>query len=454
MYENGFLDVSIGCLIDMYKKGEITPTEIAHICIDRVNKLESTYDVWEYFDKDILLEQAKEAEMTMSKSNEYRLLEGIPVGVKDIINTNDFPTQMGSPIWKGFTPGNDARVIYNIKRQGGVVAGKTGTAEFAVHTVGKTKNPHDVNRTPGTSSSGSAVGVALGMFPTSIGTQTAGSIIRPASFCGVYGYKPSFGLVPRTGMLKTTDSLDSIGYFVAHSEDLERVFNSIIIKGNDYPISNSILNDEERQNKNPKKPWRVVFVKTHTWEYAYEYAKDSIIGFINKLSSVNDIEIVEKDLPESMKNSHVIHENIYNKCLSHYFKEEYKQSKLVSPIMNELIENGMKVGLDTFNESVLSQTILAKEMDEFLKDYDIMISLSTAGEAPMREIVERPDSALMWSLTHLPVANIPAFISPNGNPFGMQFVARRYNDLLLFNFIKYLTNINLIPSKPYPLLEL
>ena len=130
---------------------------------------------------------------------------------------------MGSTLWQNFTPGNNARVIDKLIHNGSVVIGKTVTAEFAVHELNKTKNPFDKNRTPGTSSSGSAVAVATGMVPFALGTQTAASIIRPASFCGVWGFKPSFGLVPRTGILKTTDSLDTVGFLTTNLYKLSRI---------------------------------------------------------------------------------------------------------------------------------------------------------------------------------------------------------------------------------------
>ena len=197
---------SISTMLASYRDGSLTPTDVAERCIAAVDKHESSVHAWECFDRQKLVCQAEQSTARIRDGNEPRPLEGLPVGVKDIFNTADFPTQMGSPLWQGFTPGNDARVLYDMKRLGAIVPGKTVTAEFAVHSLGKTLNPHAGNRTPGTSSSGSAVAVATGMVSVALGTQTAGSIIRPASFCGVWGCKPSFGLVPRTGTLKTTDS--------------------------------------------------------------------------------------------------------------------------------------------------------------------------------------------------------------------------------------------------------
>lgn len=452
MKEKTFLDINIKEIIKAYNTKELLPNDVAEMCFQRYNNLEDKFKVWNVFDKESLLNQSELSEKRVMEGH-IRCLEGIPIGVKDIFNTQEFTTEMGSPIWKDFTAGNDARAVFSLKQAGAVIPGKTVTAEFAVHTPGKTLNPHDVSRNPGTSSSGSAAATALGIVPAAIGTQTAGSIVRPASYCGVYGCKPSFGLIPRTGMLKTTDSLDTVGYFVTHCEDLEVVFDALRVKGRDYPISNKFLNDSERQNKPSDRPWKVGFVKTYTWEYAEEYAQNSIVKFVKELEKVNDIEVSEIELPSKMSSAHEIHETIYNKSLAHYFKEEYKKSELVSEIMNDLIEKGINTKLEDFNKAILSQEELEEEMDELLSSYDVIISLSTAGEAPLINKVEKLDPALIWTLVHIPVVSVPQFISPNGLPFGMQICSRRYNDLLLFKFINHLRKLDLIPSGPNPLVK-
>lgn len=454
MKEKTFLDKSIKEIISDYKSRDLLPNEIAEMCFRRTNNLEEKFKVWNIFDGESLLAQSQLSENKILEGKDIRCLEGIPIGVKDIFNTQEFTTEMGSPIWKDFTAGNDSRVVFYLKQAGAIIPGKTVTAEFAVHTPGKTLNPHDTSKNPGTSSSGSAVAVALGMVPAAIGTQTAGSIVRPASYCGVYGCKPSFGLIPRTGMLKTTDSLDTIGYFVTHCEDLELLFDVLRVKGRDYPISNKILNDAKRQSKPSDRPWRVGFVKTHTWKYAEEYAQNSIIDFVKELEKVNNIEVDEIELPSKMSLAHEVHETIYNKSLAHYFKEEYKKSELVSTIMTNLIEKGMDTTLEQFNKAILIQEELEEEIDELLSSYDVILSLSTAGEAPSTNENERPDPALMWTLLHIPVVSVPKFISPNGLPFGIQICSRRYNDLLLFEFIKCLREMDLIPAGPNPLINL
>jgi len=446
MKENLFLNKTIGQIHEDFKNKNLDPITVAQTTIDKFDKIEDKYKAWVCFDKEHLLKKAENIKECIARKKNIRLLEGIPVGIKDIFNTIDFPTQMGSPIWKNFTPGNDARVVYYIKQAGGIIPGKTVTAEFAVHTLDKTLNPHDITRTPGTSSSGSAVAVALGMIPVALGTQTAGSIVRPASFCGIYGCKPSFGTIPRTGMLKTTDSLDTVGFFTSKFEDLERVFDIIRVHGPDYPMSYNAFSDKIRQNKSHNHPWRVALVKTHTWNYAYDYAKNALINFGKKLAKINEIEINEIELPEDMKLCHDIHATIYNKALSYYFKEEYKKAELVSPIMNELIIRGNEISISEYHNALRIQERLAHMMDNFFQNIDILISLSTAGEAPLREETERPDPALMWTMTHLPVISAPVFLSPSGLPFGVQFAGRRYNDPLLFKFLNYLKMLELIPN--------
>ncbi len=439
-----FIESSIGDIIQKYVRKELSPKDVAAAALENIAESDPRYFAWvSRVDREWPERVQKEADTF--GINLDNLLEFIPVGVKDIYNTRDFPTQMGSPLWKDFTPGNDARAVYHLKRAGAVVAGKTVTAEFAVHALDKTLNPYDIARTPGTSSSGSAVAVSLGVVPFATGSQTAGSIVRPASFCGVYGMKPSFGLIPRTGTLKTADSLDTLGFFTLHAQDLHRGFDALRVCGENYPISHAALSDATRQEKPEGRPWRVAIVKTHTWECAPQYAKDALLGFAEKLK-VAGMRITEENLPGGMMHAHEVHKTIYSKSLSHYFEKEHVQANFVSPAMNELIENGIAITPAVFKKALAEQTELVYAMDAFFVDFDIVLSLSTAGEAPLREVTELPDPALMWTLTHLPVVSVPQFTSPNGLPFGMQVIARKYNDYLLLSFIEELRIGSLIPS--------
>jgi Asp-tRNA(Asn)/Glu-tRNA(Gln) amidotransferase A subunit family amidase len=445
-----FIGWSIGDILAGYRDRTLHPADVAQICIDRMVAMEARCLAWECFDPALILRHAATAQARIDAGQPLRLLEGIPVGVKDIFNSIEFPTQMGSPLWKDFTPGNDARPVYNFKREGGYTPGKTVTAEFAVHTLGKTLNPHDATRNPGTSSSGSAAAVAAGVVPVAIGTQTAGSIIRPASYCGIYGCKPSFGLIPRTGLLKTTDSLDSVGFFVSCAEDLRRVWDSLRVHGRDYPIAERVFNDPARSAKPAGRPWRVAVVRTHTWDGAESYAQAALLDWAQKLGALDGFEVSEVALPESIAQAHTIHGLIYDRSLFYYFQEEYKKAELVSPIMNMLIERGQLVENQDYLDALKTQEKIARDMDIFLQGYDVMLSLSTAGEAPLRDDPEKPDPALMWTLAHLPTVSAPAFLSPEGRPFGLQLAARRFNDMQLFCFIDELVGMNLLPRGQYP----
>jgi Asp-tRNA(Asn)/Glu-tRNA(Gln) amidotransferase A subunit family amidase len=444
-----FASLSVAQIVSGYQVGSITALDVAKACISQVERLDGTYRAWTCFDGERLLREAAEVDERVRNGAAVRPLEGIPVGVKDIFNTADYPTQMGSPIWKGFTPGNDARVVFNLKRAGALVPGKTETAEFAVHTLGDTVNPHDPLRTPGTSSSGSAVAIALGMVPAALGTQTAGSIVRPASFCGIYGCKPSFGLIPRTGSLKTTDSLDTIGYFVARAEDLVRVFEALRVHGPDYPISDAALKDAQRQDKRGSK-WRVGLVRTHVWDLVPVYARDAMLAWARALGSQPDVELEDLQLPAEMAAAHDVHATIYDRTLAYYFKQEFKMHELVSPIMNEIIRHGQQISVAQYEKALRDQERLAAAMDQLLREYDLIVSLSTAGAAPLRDDREIPDPALMWTLTHLPVVSVPAFQSPDGLPFGVQLAARRYSDYLLFRFLDHLRETQVIPEGSFP----
>lgn len=454
MRQSPFHQFGLAAILDGYRAGSFTPVDVARWCVQAYEASEDRVHAWECFDADRLMAKAQVATLRLQAGEPVRPLEAIPVGVKDIFNTIDFPTQMGSPLWRGFTPGNDARVLYDLQRLGALVPGKTVTAEFAVHALGKTLNPHAADANPGTSSSGSAVAVASGMVPVALGTQTAGSIVRPASFCGVWGCKPSFGLVPRTGMLKTTDSLDTVGFFVAHASDLQTVFDAVRVHGRDYPISHKALTDVRRQSAPQGRPWRVALVRPNAvWHHAAGYARDALDAWCSRLAADPRFEVAQVQLPHEMDEAHALHATIYNRALAYYFKEEFKRSELISPVMNELIVAGQFITPAQYEQALGRQVVLGRAMDAFFVDVDLMVTLSTGTCAPPRHNVEVPDSALLWTLTHLASVSAPAFVSPQGLPFGLQLVARRYNDPLLFRFIEEVVERGLLPPGSHPALK-
>lgn len=439
-------------IVDLLRRREFSCEQLVGESLDQIERLDKTVHAWAYLDRKLALEQARNVDAGLKSGKETKAFTGVPVGVKDVFNTKDMPTQMGSPIWKDFTPGNDARVVHYLRMAEAIIPGKTVTAEFAVHAPGPTANPHNPEYMPGTSSSGSACAVASYMVPVALGTQTAGSVMRPSSYCGVFGFKPSFGLIPRTAVLKTTDTLDTIGVFARSVQDLALLFDTIRVKGRDYPIPEKALNDQERQTKKPGQPWRVALVKGPKWQHAETYAQQAIADFAKKVGGIKDVVVEEFDLPSEFNCAHEIHATIYDRTLAYYFREEFKHHTLVSPVMYDIINRGNELSLAQYQVALQEQTALCQQLDQLLGTrFDIILNLTTGGEALKGlDSVDRPDNCLIWTLCHVPAINLPVFSGPNKLPFGAQIVARRYNDPMLLSFAEVLQRHDLLAGAPHP----
>jgi len=428
------------------KAKHISAVELARSCAKQIERSEPEIKAWVCFDKENLIKQAQAIDDKIQQGIELSKLCGIPVGIKDIFNTADMPTCMGSPIWEGFTPGNDARAVEHIQWADGIIAGKTVTAEFAVHHPGPTVNPYNYDHSPGTSSGGSAAAVASNMVPLALGTQTAGSTIRPASYCGIYAMKPSFGLIPRTGILKTLDTLDHVTFFSRSVDDLHLMLGVLRVKGPNYPYVHKFVDAPSIIKKRDVHPWKVAFVKTPVWNRAETYAQDSIIHYVSKLDQQKGVILEEVELPEEFNSAHDVHELIYTKALSYYFNNEYENDKeKISETFCEMVEKGKQISAAQYMEGLEEQNKLTHQLDDFLKNYDIIITLSAAGDASRGlHTIDKKDSCLIWTLCYVPALNLPIFKSPNGLPFGAQIVSRRYRDYNLLNFARYLEEEGLL----------
>lgn len=422
--------------------GKINAIEVAEVFLQRIHDLHPLYKAWTHLNEAHVLDQATQVAAQKTKGP----LAGVPVGIKDIFNTEVFPTEMGSPIWKGHKAGNDARCVSNLRRNHAIIAGKTDTAEFAVHTAGHALNPWNTKHVTGTSSGGSAVAVATAMTPAALATQTAGSTIRPASWCGVYGMKPSFGVIPRTGVLKTTDTLDNIGFYGRDAQDLKLLLDSMRVHGHNYPIMENRFS--EYQSK-PKSQWRVGFIRGHLWEEAPDYAQNAILNAAGEIAGVENIEVVELELPESTQNAHRLHRRIYNPCLSYYFKEELaKLPESISDSFMSLVEDGKAISPEDYKVALQEQAALAHEVESWFSDneIDFLIHYSSNGSAPLKEPDLNMDINLLWTLTWLPVINIPKFKCPQGLPFGMQIIGPRYSDYRMFDLLNQLVSRAIAPE--------
>ena len=436
-------------LIDLVKSGEISITEMIESHLKRINQINPVLNAIVNHSPKQSLDTAKILDCEKKDGKDIGPLYGIPVGIKDIFNTYDFPTEMGSHLWKNFESGNDARIVSNIRLGNGIILGKTETAEFAVHALGKSKNPYDFSRSPGTSSSGSAIAVATGMSPITIGTQTAGSIIRPASYCGVYGFKPSYGLIPRTGMLKTTDTLDQIGFFGRNPYDLGLFLDVVRVKGKNYPYVEKKFN-QKYLNSFKSRKLRIRFVRTHVWDSATNEVQKRILQFVDKINSSGMYDIKEVELPEIFSNAHKVHETIYAKSLAYYFKNELEKKSLVSDVFYKLTKKAESVSIPKFNDALEYQVKLRHILDNEFDNFDLIISLSTADYAPLRDIEEKPDPSLIWTMCGNPAINVPITDSTNNLPLGIQIIGKRYDDELLLNCVKSLYDSEMISeSKVY-----
>lgn len=358
---------------------------------------------------------------------------GIPFGVKDIFNTKFLKTEFGSILFKDFLPGNNARVVDIIEEKQGIIFCKTTTAEFAVHHFPekKTLNPFNSNHITGTSSAGSAVAVACGALPITLATQTAGSIIRPASFCGVIGFKPSFGALDRTGVLKTTDTLDTVGLFSSDISCLNKIFRNLIQSSDQYPYSKKFF---ERKKMNKRKI-RIGIISEIFKPYKFydKIVKENFeIFFKNYLKKY---KIIENSNFNFVNNVHNHHNNIYCKSLSYYFKNLSKRKNKISEIMKNMINKGDKITTNQYLQSCLAQELLTKRFEILMKNYDFLITPSTASVAPQIGKIEKIDTCLIWTFFGIPGISLPIFWDTKTKlPFGLQIVAKRYDDFLLLDF--------------------
>ena len=439
IYTDTYARLTATEFINLLGRNEISIYEYVHSCCERIKKYDAVISAWEYFDQDMIEERAKKMDKEIAAGKKLLSMTGVMVGIKDIFNTYDMPTSMGSQILAGHTPGNDARVVSDIRLNGGIIAGKTVTAEFAVHHPGNTLNPHNLKHTPGTSSSGSAAAVATYMVPVALSSQTGGSTIRPASYCGVYGFKPSFGLLPRTAMLKTTDTLDSIGFISRSVSDLRMLFEAIRVRGHNYPVSDSVLNESKNRDlKN--RPWKVGIVVGPKTSYEADVPRRKLDNLLKKLNEM-ETEIFEFKLPSEFQVAHHIHEKIYQRALAYYFKNEWSnQSNLLSDSLRFMIEKGLEISPEEYQKSIETQVELSKLFDNIVQKTDVLISLSTSDEAPVMDTPDLPDHCLIWTLCGAPSISLPVLEGSTGLPVGAQIVSRRFDDYSLLNFVEYLEN--------------
>ena len=427
-------------IVKSLKEGKYTCEEVVKSFIEQINKNEKQVEAWEFFDQELVLNQAKKLDEAHQSGKVHGDLHGVPVGIKDIFDTEDMPTIDGTEIHKKNPSWNDCTVVSKLKQAGAIIMGKTVTTELAYYSPGKTKNPHDVTRTPGGSSSGSAAAVASNMVPLAVGSQTNGSVIRPASFCGVVGYKPSKGYISRHLVLQVSRTLDQVGIFSNSIEDAALISEQLI--GHDKQDPDTTLNPKPKllaasKQKPPAEPI-LAYIKLPFMDKLEDDAKEGFKEIKDELKG----KIDEMELPEGFTNIPKWHQIIMESDMAQSFSKEYKNSKnKLSDKIIEAIERGMKYTAVEYNNALSKIEVANTYFNQFFYDYDAILTPSATGEAPKYlHSTGNPIFCTIWTFCGMPCINLPLLKGKNGLPVGVQLVSSLYDDERLFRNASWLTS--------------
>jgi Asp-tRNA(Asn)/Glu-tRNA(Gln) amidotransferase A subunit family amidase len=389
-------------------------------------------------DERVVRLQATHRKVERTRGEPLPALYGVPVALKDIIDTIDFPTAFGSTIHEGRYAVADATVVRRLRAAGAVIFGKTVTTEFATTVPGATRNPHNPDHTPGGSSSGSAAAVAAGMVPVALGTQTNGSVIRPASFCGVYGFKPTRGLLPRTGVFEQSPSLDQMGVFARDIGDLALVAE--LLSGDDGEDVLS-LGQAPRPlaavaaSEPPVEP-KFCFVRTPWWDRMDPEAREACEYFLD----VMQVEVKVAELPGVVEQSVDWLRLVHEPELAFAMQREYRHHPdKLSPRLREQIERGMKVPVVDHLAARERMPHVASAFETYFEHYDAILTPAALGPAPLGlESTGDPIMQTVWSFGGLPSLSLPLLTLSGGLPLGIQAVGLPHQDGRLLRSCRWL----------------
>ena len=438
MISEDIINFKIIELVDKIKSGEVTSKELCEVYINRIEKFEKKVCAWAFFDKKKLLEKAEEADTYRSSGKPLGPLHGIPVALKDIIGTYDMPTECGTKLRKGKSLSQDSEVSNLIKNSGAILMGKTVTTELAYFDPGKTKNPHDYTRTPGGSSSGSAAAVASYMTPLAVSTQTNGSVIRPASYCGVVGYKPSFGLISRTGILKQSSFLDQVGVFSRTVEDAA-YFSKVLIKKDLYDcdtVHYSADNMMDELEKELEFEPKFIFYKTESWKKISKKNQEIFNYFIKSFKK--NVEVFDE--PSYFKDIFKYHKIIHETDMARSFSDYYRLSKKsLGKNLIKAIERGKKYSAYEYGEAIDFRSRAYESYKEVFDDYYGVITPSSLGVADKGlASTGSPELSTIWTYMGLPTLNLPVLSGENNLPLGLQIIGNKFDDLRFLKYAKWL----------------
>ncbi len=422
------------------RDGALRSEELTRACLDRIEAAEPTVQAWTHIDPEHALEQARLADERRSAGADIGPLHGLPVGVKDIFDTDDMPTECGTPLMSARQPDRDAGAVAALRDAGAVIMGKTVTTELAMYAPGKTTNPRDPAHTPGGSSSGSAAAVATSMVPLAIGSQTNGSVIRPASFCGVYGFKPSFGAISRSGVLALSRPLDTVGVFARSVEDLALAAEPLF--GFDARDPDTRLRARQHlmqtAAQEPPLPPMFAFVKTPVWGEAEDDTRDGFAELVDALGDQCD----EVELPAPFDDAVRWHRTIMCADLAKNLGQLYDNGRdQLSDALRGMIEEGQSCLAVDYNLAVTMIEILNAGLEQVFDRYDAILTPAAPGEAPTGlESTGSPIFCSLWTFVGLPAVSLPLLQGSTDLPIGVQMIGARNGDSRLLRNARWFAN--------------
>jgi Asp-tRNA(Asn)/Glu-tRNA(Gln) amidotransferase A subunit family amidase len=410
------LSLSARAAAQQIAAGRLTAEALVAACLDRIAAREATVGAWHYLDPAAALAAARRCDSEAPQGP----LHGIPIAVKDLIDTADMPTGYGSGIYEGHRPAADAACVALARGAGAIVLGKTVTTEFACFTPGKTANPHNPAHTPGGSSSGSAAAVAAGMVPLAFGTQTAGSVIRPAAFCGVVGYKPSFGTIARAGVKMLAESLDTIGVMAGNVGDA--AFFTGVLAGR--PALRDVAP--------PPAATRFGLYRTPMWDQA-EPSTAAALDHARAALERAGARVGEIAVPPEHHGLTAAQETIMGfELVRSLAYERLRHSAELSPRLAQLLDAGMAVGADAYDAAQAETAAARARLDVFFGACDAVLAPAAPGAAPPGlGYTGDPVFNRMWTLLGAPCITLPSIWGENGLPTGIQLVGRIGDDIRL-----------------------
>jgi Asp-tRNA(Asn)/Glu-tRNA(Gln) amidotransferase A subunit family amidase len=396
--------------------GEMTSEAYTRGLLARIDQIEDRVQAWQWLDKERALQSAREVDRRVLAGRTPGALHGVPVGVKDIIDVRGMPTSMGSRVYESYLPETNAEVVDRLRAAGALALGKTVTTEFAFMVPNKTRNPWNPTHTPGGSSSGSAAAIAAGFSPAAIGTQTNGSVIRPAAFCGVVGYKPGKGVLSTDGILPFSATLDQPGVFARNVEDAALLVAHLAHSR--WTISPQI--------SALKHAPRLVAVRGPVWSLAEpdqrsRFATD--IAVLREAAAIVD----EIELPSSFNESHKVHRIIMlyeAAAASRQVRAHYRDK--ITDLLNKALDDGDRISVAEYDRALRKREVLQRDFARFLDDYDAVVTPPAAGEAPPSlESTGDPGFCTLWTLIGVPAISIPTGLGSRGMPLGLQIIGNQ-----------------------------